>query len=212
MKLYGGLLSPFVMRAVLAAKVKNVSLDVLSPDIGLKSPEYLALNPMGKMPTLVDGDLVLPESEVIAQYIEDKHPTPPLMPADAAGKARVRLMSRLVDTYMVPHLGGIFNSGKNPEGAAPALLGLAKSFDYIEHYRNAADIHAVGNQFTLADCSMIPMFFFFDAFNASLNTADLVAARPGLASWWARAQSSELTQTACREMGNAFEKFMRSRS
>jgi glutathione S-transferase len=212
MKLYGVLLSPFVMRVVLAAKVKNTPLEVLSPDSGLKSPEYLALNPMGKMPTLVDGDFVLPESEIIAQYVDDKYPTPALMPADAAGKARVRLMSRLVDVYMVPHLGGIFNSAKNPEGAVVALEGIAKSFDYLEHYRNPADTHAVGNEFTLADCSMIPMFFFFDAFNATLKTAELVAARPGLASWWARAQTSELTQTACREMGNAFENFMRSRS
>ncbi len=210
MQLLGGILSPFVGRVVLAARIKNVPLEVVNPEFGLKSPEYLALNPIGKMPTLVDGDFVLPESEVIAQYVDDKHPENSLMPTDAIGKARVRLISRLVDVYMVPHLGGLFNARKDPDGTAETLEGMAKSLDYIEHYRTPTDIYAVGNKFTLADCTLIPMFFFFDVFNGQLKTAELVAARPGLAAWWARAQSNESTQRICREMGEALQKFTRA--
>ncbi len=212
MKIYGGLLSPFVMRPVMVARMKKVPLEVVLPEGGLKSPAYLAFNPIGKMPTLVDGDFVLPESEIIAQYIEDAYPEPSLMPADAQGKARVRLISRLVDVYLVPHLGPIFNARANPDAVAPALAGISASFDYLEHFRHAQDPFAVGDSFSLADCTMIPIFFFFDAFQAQLKTADMVAARPGLAAWWARAQSAEFTQTVVREMGQAMQAFMRARS
>jgi glutathione S-transferase len=211
LKLMGGMLSPFVGRVVLAARAKDVPLEIANPEYGLKSPEYLAINPIGKMPTLIDGDFVLPESEIIAQYVDDKYSENPLMPDDATGKARVRLISRLVDAYMVPHLGGLFTATQNPDAVATTLAGLASSLDYIEHYRTPTDMYAVGNKFTLADCTLIPMFFFFDVFNAQLKTAELIAARPGLAAWWARAQANEPTQRICREMGEALQAFMRAK-
>ena len=71
MKLYGGLLSPFVMRVVLTARAKGIELPVEMPEGGIKSDAFLALNPMGKMPCLVDGDFALPESSVIIDYLED---------------------------------------------------------------------------------------------------------------------------------------------
>jgi len=54
-----------------------------------RTPEYLALNPGGKVPTLVDGDLVLTESAAICLYIGDKHPDSGLVPPDIVGRARV---------------------------------------------------------------------------------------------------------------------------
>jgi maleylacetoacetate isomerase len=57
---------------------------------------YAALNPMKAVPTLLDGDLVLPQSMAIIQYLDDKYPQPPLLPSDAAGRARVRALSQVV--------------------------------------------------------------------------------------------------------------------
>ena len=54
----------------------------------LKTPDFLALNPRGLVPTLVDGDLVLFESLAILHYVEDKYPGVPLMPTNPAAKAR----------------------------------------------------------------------------------------------------------------------------
>jgi glutathione S-transferase len=55
----------------------------------LKTPEFLALNPRGLVPTLVDGETVIYESLAILMYLEDKYPHSPLLPADPAGRARV---------------------------------------------------------------------------------------------------------------------------
>jgi glutathione S-transferase len=68
------------------------------------SPEFLALNPDGYVPVLMDGDVVLTESTVINDYLEDRYPTPPLRPADPAGRARVNWWNRMVDEVASPSI------------------------------------------------------------------------------------------------------------
>jgi glutathione S-transferase len=53
-----------------------------------KTPEYLAINPHGKVPVLTDGDFVLPESDAILWYVAEKYPKAGLLPTDAQGRAR----------------------------------------------------------------------------------------------------------------------------
>jgi glutathione S-transferase len=57
-------------------------------------PEYLRLNPKGVVPTLIDGDKVIRESNVILEYLDDAFPSPPLLPSDPYGRARVRLWNQ----------------------------------------------------------------------------------------------------------------------
>jgi glutathione S-transferase len=192
MILYGGTVSPFVMRPVLAARAKGHDLDPVAFDGGIKSDAYRALSPMAKMPLLVDGDFALPESQPITDYIDDVLAGPRLLPADPRAAAATRLLVRIADLYLVPHLGGVFRSRENPEGVPAAMAGLAEALGHLEHFRNAGDSFAVGDSVTQADCALIPLFFFFDVFDKSLHTGALVAARPGLAAWWARAKASDL--------------------
>nr|HMR08323.1 glutathione S-transferase N-terminal domain-containing protein [Polyangiaceae bacterium] len=75
MKLYHNPLSPNARRALLTAKHAGVALEEVVLDFmkgDHKKPDYLALNPNGMIPTLQDGDFVLSESRVIAQYIASK--------------------------------------------------------------------------------------------------------------------------------------------
>jgi len=60
------------------------------------APEYAALNPQQRVPTLRHGERVLTQSLAILEYLEETHPQPPLLPADAAGRARVRALAQLV--------------------------------------------------------------------------------------------------------------------
>lgn len=192
MILYGGSVSPFVMRPVLAARAKGHDLDPVAFDGGIKSDAYRALSPLAKMPLLVDGDFALPESQPITDYVDDMLSGPKLVPADPRAAARTRLLIRIADLYLVPHLGGIFRSRDNPEGVPAAMVGLGEALGHLEHFRDASESFAVGDSITQADCALIPLFFFFDVFDKSLQTGALVAARPGLAAWWARAKTSEL--------------------
>ena len=74
MKLYGSLASPYVGRVVLFARLKGLALEPQMPEGGIKSAEYLAKNPMGKMPVLELDGVAIPESEVICELLEDLHP------------------------------------------------------------------------------------------------------------------------------------------
>ena len=67
-----------------------------------KRPEYLALNPNGYVPTLVHDDFVVYESTVICEYLDDAFADPPLKPADARGRARMRGFTRLIDAAIFP--------------------------------------------------------------------------------------------------------------
>lgn len=205
MHLYGGLLSPFVMRPVLAARAKGHDLSPESFEGGIKCDAYVALTPIAKMPLLVDGDFALPESQPITEYLDAVLPGPSLMPADPRAAARVRLIVRLADLYLVPHLGGLFRGRDNPDGVAPAMVGLAEALGFIEHFRQPGDVYAVGDAVTQADVALIPLFFFFDAFDRGMATGALVAARPGLAAWWAQIKTTELASRALAEQAAALK-------
>ncbi len=212
MKLYGIALSPFVMRPLLVARAKGHDLALEIPADGIKSDAFLAMTPMAKIPLLHDGDFHLPESQVIAEYLDTVLSGPKMISDDPKTAARERLLVRLVDVYVVPEIGGVFNAREKPEGLAPALEKLKLAMGYIEHFRRAADSFAVGDKFSIADAAMIPLFFFFDAFSPMMPTAELIAARPGLTAWWARAKASEIGARCIAEQAEEMKAMMAQRA
>jgi len=100
MKLYDNPTSPyaFKVRAVLYEK----GLEVEHHEIRRESQrdELLAVSPRGEVPALVDGDTVVYDSTLICEYLEQRHPSPPLLPADAAGRARARALERWADMQL----------------------------------------------------------------------------------------------------------------
>ena len=207
MKIYGGLLSPFVMRAVLAARAKGTDITVETFEAGIKSDAYLAMNPLGKMPLFCDGDFSLPESAVIADFFEDTLRGPSLYPADPKEKARVRLIARFADLLIVPELSVLFNARANPDAVPAAMEKLAAALGHIEHFRTDADTFVVGTMFTAADAALIPLFFFFDAFAKTLNTDTLLSSRPTLQAYWDRMKASDIGSRAVKEQGAALASF-----
>jgi glutathione S-transferase len=190
MKLLGSALSPFAMRVLLAARWKNIDLTVEAPAHGTRSAEHLARNPIGKIPVLVDGPLVLPESDVIVAYLEDCVPLPTLFPGDAAARANVRLLSRLLDNYGVQSFGP-FVTNTDSAAISAALARIDQSLGYLAHFRREGDFLS-GSAFSAADCAWIPFFHIFERLQHGAKTWDLVRKRPQLEAWWSRARSTEL--------------------
>ena len=92
MKLYMNPLSPNVRRVRLTAAVLGLALEEKTLEFAKgehKNPEYLALNPNGAVPTLVDGEFVLTESRAIMQYLASKKPESGLLPRDEQARADV---------------------------------------------------------------------------------------------------------------------------
>jgi glutathione S-transferase len=208
MRILGGLLSPFTMRAVLAARMKGFDIPVEMPEGGLKSPDYLALNPIGKMPTLVDGDFALPESAVIAEYLEEVLEGVPLLPEHPEERARVRLVARIADLYLGPALTPIFLGRQKPDAVPAALDAIERALGYMEQLRPHHAEWIASDEHSLADATAMPLFFFLDSFDGAFGTGRLIAERDELARWWAHAQESEHGARMSREMAAALASFL----
>ena len=109
MKLYGHRGSPFVRKAIVVLEEKGLGYESveLSSVPGRKSPELLELHPLGKIPVLRDGEVVVPDSSVICAYLEKKHPVPALYPDEPADLARALFLEEYSDTRLFEVLSGI---------------------------------------------------------------------------------------------------------
>ena len=107
---YYGSGSPYAWKVWLALEHKNIPYEfrLLSFDKDeTKAPAFLAINPRGQVPTIVDDGFALWESAVIAEYLEERHPQKPLLPADAKARATVRRMSVEAQDYLAKAVGGL---------------------------------------------------------------------------------------------------------
>src|ERR1700758_907405 len=108
MKLYGINLSNFVTKSRIVLYEKGADVEIVQPPGGMKSPEYLKINPLGKIPTLDADGTIIPESEIINEYLEEKFPNPPLLPKTPEDRARVRGFTRYHDLYLDPPIRALF--------------------------------------------------------------------------------------------------------
>ncbi len=106
MKLYTFFQSGSAYRARIALALKKIDFEPIYVVGGrgpndLKQQEYLRLNPSAIVPTLIDGSTVLTQTMAIMEYLEETHPEPPLLPPEAAVRARVRAMAQIMvsDTH-----------------------------------------------------------------------------------------------------------------
>ena len=107
-KLHGAYGSPFVRKVLYVLAVKDLPFEHIQQMPFTGDAQYLKINPLGKIPSLQDGDLTLCDSTVICEYLEDSHPTPAVYPTGAADKARARWLEELADSRVTELAAGIF--------------------------------------------------------------------------------------------------------
>jgi glutathione S-transferase len=162
-KLYNSMLSPYSSRVRIALYAKGLPCEITTAPGGTGSAEFKRLNPIGKVPALEDAGEVIAESEVICEYLEERYPTPALLPADPLARARARTLSRFADLYIAPPMSALFGQS-SPKARDARLVGeklaeLAMRLDQLETLL-VAEPFAAGKQLTLADCALCPHFFF----------------------------------------------------
>ncbi len=96
-------LSPYAQKVKIALAEKGVAFECRLPDfMSGKDDAFAAASPRLEVPALVDGETRVFDSTILLEYIEDRWPTPPLLPAAPAERARVRMLEELCDTYVEP--------------------------------------------------------------------------------------------------------------
>ncbi len=94
-------LSPYAQKVKISLREKDIPFKLEQPaalGTGELADDFAAANPRGEVPVLFDGDVTLFDSKVILDYIEDKWPTPALMPTDPVHRAKVRTLQEVMDT------------------------------------------------------------------------------------------------------------------
>ena len=98
MTLYSGANDPYSHRARIVMAEKNVSYEINIIEPNMLPEDLIDLNPYNSVPTLVDRDLVLYDSRVIMEYLDERFPHPPLMPVYPVAKGRSRLMIHRINS------------------------------------------------------------------------------------------------------------------
>jgi len=166
MTLFSGATSCYSHRARIVLAEKGVSVDIVdvTPD---KQPEDLIdLNPYNSVPTLVDRDLVLYDSLIIMEYLDERFPHPPLMPVEPVARARSRLMLYRIDRdwySLLDELGGKIDKQRADrirKELADSLTSIAQVFDQKPYF--------MSDEFTLVDCAIAPILWRLPYFGVQL--------------------------------------------
>lgn len=188
MILYSIALSPFGARARLALRIKRIEHDMRPPPGGgPRSPDFLAINPVGKIPVLVTDDgLVIAESETIIDYLEDHYPTPSLLPRSDADRARMRNIVRLTELYATPALFRLF-AQIAPDTRDIAIVTaeverLCNGLALVDRFVSDAPF-AVGDHVSKADCILLPTLLLIDVVAKLFALENPVDALPALSGY-----------------------------
>jgi glutathione S-transferase len=184
-KLYWHPLSIVPRRVRIAFREKGVAYDEVEVDLpggAHRGPEFRRLNPFAQVPVLEDGDLVIAESVAILEYLEERFPTPALLPADAASRAVARqfmlwagdYIAPAWEAWMAPWFKGVPADDPSVRQARDAI---AAHLDVLEtHLRDRTWL--VG-EYSLADVCYAPVVTVLDR----VRLGDLLTGRPALRAW-----------------------------
>ncbi len=201
MKLYINLISPNVRRVRLTAAVLGLQLEEKKLDFTKaehKTPEYLALNTNGQVPTLVDGDFVLTESRAIMQYLASKKPESGLLPRDEQARADVTRWQFWDSSHFSPQIGTVvfqrilkqmFGMGEPDTGKVEEALANFRRFAAVLNKRLDGKQYVVANSMTLADLTLASSLMY--AKQADVPLAEF----PNIQAWFSRISDMDAWKT-----------------
>lgn len=166
MTLFSKPADPWSHRTRLVLAEKSINIDIVDVDEGNLPEDLLDLNPYNSVPTLVDRDLVLYDSRVIIEYLDERFPHPPLMPVDPVTRAHFRLALFRIEKDWYPLAEQIYD-GNDRKPIARAIKALEESIlSSVEIF--AAKRFFLSDEFSLVDCTIAPILWRLPLFNIQL--------------------------------------------
>jgi glutathione S-transferase len=170
LKLHYHPFSTYSRRVRIACLEKGIKVDLVELDMvkgAHRAPDYLRLNPYGRVPTLEEDGFVVYESTAILEYLEATHPTPPLVPADARGRALVSMHMKLCDIQLARQTGIIIFPKRflpkerwDEAAMAQAKKEIEKHLAILEQ-QLAGKQWMVGDRYSLVEVCYAPFVEFF---------------------------------------------------
>ena len=147
---------PECHRARIVLAEKDIAVEIHDVDMDNLPEDLIDLNPYATVPTMVDRDLVLYNSRVLIEYLDERFPHPPLMPVDPVSRAKSRLALFRIESDWFSLLGDIERGTDKKKAQAKKAL--------TDSLINSADVfnampYFLSNDFSLLDCSIAPILW-----------------------------------------------------
>lgn len=203
MKLITGDLSPYSAKI----RMQIYAMGITDIDFGLPAEfmtgKFSKISPIGRIPVMEVGDTIIPESEIIAEYLDDIYPEKSMVGDTPMERAKVRVVSRIADIYL---MNNIFMSlsqlmTKTPnQGILDLLLGQVKrGMGALEQHIGTGDF-AVGDKLTRADCTLVPALWMCQNTVPRLGNENPILATTKVAAYWGEIQKNEFADKIIEEM------------
>ncbi len=141
-------------RTRLVIKEKEISAELHEIDINNISEEIKSISPYDDFPTLVDRDLILQNSRVIIEYLDERFPHPPLLPVDPVARAKFRLALDRIENEWYPEFNKSYNNGILDNSFQDKI----KSY-FLEIVPLINNNFFMSIDFGLVDCSLAPLLW-----------------------------------------------------
>ena len=177
-KLYDYPQCPFCRKVRIVLAEKGIEYERILVDLRKKEQkkeDFLKLNPYGKVPVLVDNDVLIYESSIINEYLDEKYPNPPLMPSNFAARAKVRILVDFCESHFYPPWYNIYReiTFKTEHERNDDLIEKSKN-EIKEHlYRLEQELEGkdyLAGSYSLADVAFTPKIALFESLGIQVDS------------------------------------------
>lgn len=165
MTLYSGTTCPFSQRCRIVLYEKGMDFQIIDVDLYNKPEDLAVMNPYNRTPVLVERDLILYESNIINEYIDDRFPHPQLMPADPVTRARARLFLFRFENELFSHVE-LIESGTQKQ-ADKARIAIRDNLTQIAPVF-VKQKYMLGDEFSMLDVAIAPLLWRLDYYGIQM--------------------------------------------
>jgi glutathione S-transferase len=208
MKLYSGDLSPYSARVRMQIYAKGLSEIAIERPAHFGTPKFRQDFPIGRIPVLdIDGDM-MPESEVIAEYLEEIFPTPSMLGTTPRETAHIRTIARVGDIYILNNmfmLSAQSRAETRNQGIIDLLGGqVVRNIKALDRMIGR-DGFACYGRLTMADCALVPALFMVENVLPATGLEDPIKKASNVAAYWGAIQKTEHAARTLVELHRGLE-------
>ena len=205
MKLYTGDLSPYSAKVRMQMYAMGIR-DDFSFDLPLAqffAGRLKEFSPIGRIPVLETEDGIIPESEVIAEYLDDIYPDKAMVGRTSIERANVRVISRIADIYLMNNifmsLGQLLRDARKQDIVDLLMSQVNRGMGALESHIAEAG-YAAAEILTRADCTLVPALFMCERTVPRLDVPNPIEGNNKVANYWERIQDNEYAARVIEEM------------
>ena len=203
MKLLTGDLSPYSAKVRMQIYAMGITDIEFGLPVEFLTGKFKDVSPIGRIPVLEVDDTIIPESEVIAEYLDELYPDRSLLGNTPLHRAKVRLVSRIADIYLMNNIFMALSQMMREtriDATLELLIGqVNRGMGALERHIGTGDF-AVGDSLTRADCTLVPALFMCESTVPRLDAENQILATKKVAAYWGKIQTNEFAAKIMGEM------------